>query len=74
MSYDNLMQQKHYAILGANTMRYVTAIMEKPTPLSNIELGKAIEMMVQLIQREAERDSRETFNQQQGERHGNTHK
>jgi hypothetical protein len=68
MSADNAMKQKHYELLGSNTMRYVTAMQSKPT-ISNAELGKAIEMMVQLIQREAERDAREEVNKAQDKEH-----
>jgi hypothetical protein len=73
MSNDNVMKQKHYELLGKNVVRYVTSVMVKGS-VSEIELGKAIELMTMLVQREAERDSRETFNQQQGVQHDNTHK
>lgn len=73
MSADNAMKQKHYEMLGKNVVRYVVNAMAKgvngENVVSEIELGKAIEMMVQLIQREAERDAREDVNKAQDKEH-----
>lgn len=57
-----VMKDKHYELLGANIKRYLKSIEAKEHPLSNTEIGKAINMMVEMIEREAERDSREERN------------
>lgn len=57
-----VMKDKHYELLGSNVVRYLKSVANKEHPLSNTEIGKAINMMVELIEREAERDSREERN------------
>lgn len=56
------MNEKHYELLGANVVRYVKSVTSKEHQVNNTEIGKAIAMMVQMIEREAERDSREERN------------
>lgn len=56
------MTDKHYELLGANIVRYLKSVMAKEHPLSNVEIGKAITMMIELVEREAMRDSREEHN------------
>lgn len=51
------MQTKHYELLASRVSRYVKNVDASPE-----EIGKAIEMIYELIQREAERDSRQEKN------------
>lgn len=59
------MNEKHYELLGANCVRYVKSMLNKEV-YSDVEVGKAIAMIVQMVEREAERDSREEKNKAQG--------
>lgn len=54
------MQTKHYELLATRVSRYVKNVDASPE-----EIGKAIEMIYKLIEREAERDYREEHNKAQ---------
>jgi hypothetical protein len=51
------MQNKHYELLATRVTRYIKNVDASPE-----EIGKAIEMIYKLIEREAERDSRQEKN------------
>lgn len=59
------MNEKHYELLGSNVVRYVKSMLGKGV-YSDVEVGKAIKMIVEMVEREAERDAREEKNKAQG--------
>lgn len=62
------MQTKHYELLATRVIRYIQALEQIPArAYDSEEIGKAIAVIYELIQREAERDYREQANQAQGE-------
>jgi hypothetical protein len=50
---------KHYELLALNVKRYV---LNAPDTISKVELGKAINMIVEMVERESMRDDREARN------------
>lgn len=50
---------KHYELLTLNVKRY---LLNAPESLTKVELGKAINMIVEMVERESMRDAREARN------------
>lgn len=50
---------KHYELLATNIKRYVK---NAPESLTKVELGKSINMIVEMVEREFMRDAREARN------------
>lgn len=50
---------KHYELLATNIKRYVK---NAPESLTKVELGKSINMIVEMVERESMRDAREARN------------
>ena len=50
---------KHYELLSINVKRYV---LNAPESLTKVELGKAINMIVEMVEHESMRDAREARN------------
>jgi hypothetical protein len=50
---------KHYELLALNVKRYV---LNAPDTISKVELGKAINMIVEMVERESIRDMRDEAN------------
>ena len=50
---------KHYALLASNVKRY---LLNAPESVSKVELGKAINMIVEMVEHESMRDAREARN------------
>ena len=50
---------KHYELLALNVKRY---LLNAPESLTKVELGKAINMIVEMVERESMRDARDLAN------------
>ena len=50
---------KHYALLATNVKRY---LLNAPESLTKVELGKAINLIVEMVEHESMRDAREARN------------
>ena len=50
---------KHYELLALNVKRYV---LNAPDTISKVEIGKAINMIVEMVERESIRDMRDEAN------------
>lgn len=50
---------KHYELLAYNVKRY---LLNAPESLTKVELGKAINMIVEMVEHESMRDAREARN------------
>lgn len=50
---------KHYELLALNVKRY---LLNAPESLTKVELGKAINLIVEMVERESMRDAREARN------------
>lgn len=50
---------KHYELLTLNVKRY---LLNAPDTISKVEMGKAINMIVEMVERESMRDDREARN------------
>lgn len=50
---------KHYEMLANNIKRYLKGV---PDTITLVELGKAINMIVEMVERESMRDDREARN------------
>jgi hypothetical protein len=51
--------EKHYELLSSNVKRYLENV---PESLTKVELGKAINLIVEMVEREAMRDARDVAN------------
>jgi hypothetical protein len=51
--------EKHYELLADNVKRYLTNVPESTT---KVELGKAINLIVEMVERESMRDMRQERN------------
>jgi hypothetical protein len=50
---------KHYELLTLNVKRY---LLNAPDTISKVEMGKAINMIVEMVERESIRDARDEAN------------
>jgi hypothetical protein len=50
---------KHYELLTLNVKRY---LLNAPDTISKVEMGKAINMIVEMVERESMRDARDEAN------------
>jgi hypothetical protein len=50
---------KHYELLTLNVKRY---LLNAPDTVSKVEIGKAINMIVEMVERESIRDARDEAN------------
>lgn len=50
---------KHYELLALNVKRY---LLNAPESLTKVELGKAINLIVEMVEHESMRDAREARN------------
>ena len=50
---------KHYELLATNVKRY---LLNAPESLTKVELGKAINLIVEMVERESMRDARDLAN------------
>lgn len=50
---------KHYELLALNVKRY---LLNAPESLTKVELGKAINLIVEMVERESMRDARDLAN------------
>ena len=55
----NNFDDKHYALLATNIKRY---LLNAPESVSKVELGKAINMIVEMVEHESMRDARQERN------------
>ena len=55
----NMYDDKHYEMLANNIKRYLKGV---PDTITLVELGKAINMIVEMVERESIRDNREARN------------
>lgn len=51
--------EQHYELLATNVKRY---LLNAPESLTKVELGKAINMIVEMVEHESMRDAREARN------------
>jgi hypothetical protein len=51
--------EKHYELLASNIKRYLENV---PENLTKVELGKAINLIVEMVERESMRDARDVAN------------
>ena len=51
--------EKHYELLADNVKRYLTNV---PESITKVELGKAINLIVEMVERESMRDMRQERN------------
>ena len=51
--------EKHYELLASNIKRYLENV---PENLTKVELGKAINLIVEMVERESIRDARDVAN------------
>jgi len=51
--------EKHYELLADNVKRYLTNM---PESITKVELGKAINLIVEMVERESMRDMRQERN------------
>ena len=51
--------EKHYELLASNVKRYLENV---PENLTKVELGKAINLIVEMVERESMRDARDVAN------------
>lgn len=54
-----MFSDQHYELLASNIKRYVQ---NAPERITKVELGKAINMIVEMVERESIRDAREARN------------
>lgn len=59
-----MLTNKHYEMLGVAVRQMGST--QRMTQISEAEMGKVIMNMVHILEREAERDSREEYNKLQG--------
>lgn len=55
----NNFDDKHYELLALNVKRY---LLNAPESLTKVELGKAINLIVEMVEHESMRDAREARN------------
>ena len=51
--------ERHYELLADNVKRYLTNV---PESITKVELGKAINLIVEMVERESMRDMRQERN------------
>jgi hypothetical protein len=51
--------ENHYELLASNIKRYLENV---PESLTKVELGKAINLIVEMVERESMRDARDVAN------------
>lgn len=59
MERSNMYDDKHYEMLANNIKRYLKGV---PDTITLVELGKAINMIVEMVERESIRDMRDNAN------------
>lgn len=59
-----MLTNKHYEMLGVAIRQMGST--QRMTQITEVEMGKVIMNMVRILEREAERDSREEYNRLQG--------
>jgi hypothetical protein len=55
----NKYNERHYELLADNVKRYLTNV---PKSITKVELGKAINLIVEMVERESMRDMRQERN------------
>jgi len=55
----NKYNERHYELLADNVKRYLTNV---PESITKVELGKAINLIVEMVERESMRDMRQERN------------